>query len=368
MPLVVCDEVHGGAHIDRDPLVVHQPRGVVMIPFGQAQKPGVYDASGKLFRPAAYFRGLPEPHTPLEEEATPLDIASVDYAPDTHRYVFGGHLTGHFGHFMFSILARLWSLPSPLPADLKIVLLNGGSAPDVFEIEFIASIFAVLGISLSSFAVFHQPVRFHTLEVPSPSAEENHQVHQAFAELCHRIGRSLLSDTPLRVSDRPVYLTKRALASGVHRIVNEDAFCARLERLGVDIVSPEQLTLQQQVAIWAQRRIVGAMFGSMLHTSIFVPARAYVALNTETWINSNQAMIDTVNANRSRILIPDAGYVRTAGTMGFHHDLRLADPRQTADEFFKAMMQARDEERRRAGKPWRAEAVMRRLWPGVLSA
>ncbi len=342
MPLVVCEDVRGEADISRQAPEVHHLDDALLIPFGQADKPGVYRPDGALFGPAAYFRGLPSPHFPLEDQQTPFDAQVADYAPDDTRYLFAGHLTGHFGHFLFSVLARLWALPQP-PPDLKLVLLNGALAPTMSYFEFARTLFAALGISQDSFATFDRPVRLRRLMVPAPAIEENRGGHVQFAEFCHRIGASLLGEGGREESDSLVYLTKRRLPSGVYRIVNEDAFCAELERLGVEVVSPEALSLRDQIALWAGRRVVAGMSGSMLHTSVFVPGRRYVALNVEPWRNSNQLIFDRINGNVATTLHPRLGLAALGASQSFHHNFRLTDPQRTARGFFRAMARARDE-------------------------
>ena len=127
---------------------------------GQSEKPGIYDAEGKLLRPAAYFRGLPTPHFPLEGNVTTVDRKSLELAPLSCRYYYAGHLTGHYGHFLFSVISRLWALPRPIPEDLKLVLLNGGNAQEIFELDFAREIFSALGESLKTITVFSNASNF----------------------------------------------------------------------------------------------------------------------------------------------------------------------------------------------------------------
>jgi hypothetical protein len=217
------------------------------------------------------------------------------------------------------------------------VLLNGGNAPDLFKLEFSAAIFRALGLVPDHFADFREPVRFAEIAVPFPAAEENHQGHGAFAELCHEIGRSLIVDEDTRPLQAPVYLTKRLVRSGVHQLANEDELCYALEREGVEVLSPERLPFAQQVAQWARRPVIGGLAGSMMHTSIFVADRNYVALSPEPWVNSNQVIIDRLNHNDATTLYPSDGYRHLSARHGFAHTLALYDPPRTAAAFAAAL-------------------------------
>ena len=345
MPLIACREIKGGDTLVQGPLATKVERDALLIPLGHVHKAGVYGRDGALVRGAAYFRGLPEPHFPLEGETASLPLQEVAYAPDGPAYMFVGHLTGHYGHFLFALLSRLWALPKPVPADLRLVVLNGAHVDDLFEADFSHTIFRTLGLTRESFADFREPVRFREMLIPEPAVEENHLGHPAFAELCHAIGRAVLGGAAPQTSQRPVYLTKQRLPSGVHRIANEDVFCAELQRRGVEIVSPERLSFSDQVALWASRPLVMGTAGSMMHTSIFVPGRTYLALNPEGWVNSNQAILDRLNGNRGWSLYPAEGYVREEPAPGFAIGQRLVDPVRTAREFL------REARRVRRGRP-----------------
>ena len=271
------------------PLAQQCVRDALLIPLGQPYAPGVYDRAGQLVRAAAYFRGLPYAHFPLEDQNTNLGADAVPFAPDGPEYVFAGHLTGHYGHFLFAMLGRLWSLPRPVPRNVQIVLLNGIHARDLFELDFARSIFEALGLTLENFASFREPVRFHELLVPSPAIEES-------------------------------------LSVGVHRISNENALCEILRQRGVEIISPELLSFRAQIELWRTRTTVMGMAGSMMHTSIFVPRRRYAALNPEPWINSNQVILDKINENVAVVLHPREGCAREVPSGGFDNIVRLPDP------------------------------------------
>lgn len=333
--LVAVDEIRGGCEIRTDPPQVVVVHDVMMRPMGRVRPAGVYDASGLLVLPAAYRRGVPTLHYPIEEKRTVWDRRNATAAPPGFRYLFCGHVAGHYGHFLFALVARLWAVPRPVPDDLRIVLLNGAIMDAIFAFEFARSILASLGLRPEHFARFTTPTLFDTLAIAEPAIEENLCGHALFAETCHRVGRALRAEG--KGSDRPVYLTKRDLTEGVSRFTNEAAFCDELERRGVEIVSPERLPFAEQVRLWRDRRAVGGAFGSILHTSVFIPRRRYVALNTEGRINSCQAIIDRLNGNDGITLHPLDGYVDEGESPAFRWNFRLLDPVGAAADFHREM-------------------------------
>ncbi len=330
-----CREVKGGASINPAPLVCDRLSNALLVPLGCGSPAGLYDTDGRLVRRAAYFRGLPQPHFPLEAETTTLSVNQAPLAPRDYSYVFGGHYTAHYGHFFFAMLSRLWALPRPAPPELRIVLLASGDVEEPFRHEFSATILRALGLSPENFATLIEPVRFESILVPAPGLEENHEGHAAFADFCHELGARILGRPPSRDRTRPVFLTKRLVQGGVHAILNEEVVCAALEKRGVSIVAPERLTLQDQIGIWADSSVVSGVFGSALHTSLFANGRPYIALNPERWINSNQIIIDRVNRNTATILYPDDDYLNDSSVEGSGHRLRLKDPQGAARQLWR---------------------------------
>ena len=321
--------ISGGAEIIRQPLNIVEVANALVIPMGRPRKPGVFDADGHMVPEAKYRRGLPTLHLPLEDEHAICLGPDADYAPEGFRYIYVGHLTAHYGHFLFASLARLWSLPRPLPQDVRLVALNGNRAVDLFDLEFSRAIFGALGITRELFVEFSRPMKFAKLIVPEPSVEENIGGHAHFADLCHWIGDAVSSGRSTQ-HDRPLFLTKSRLRSGIYRVINEDVVCEALARRGFDIVAPEQLTFSQQVMLGRGKRAITGFAGSTLLTSIFTPGRRYTALTTDTWVNSNQVTIDLLNNNDGAAYRPEADVVANLPGNPFQHDVLLHDPEGTA--------------------------------------
>ncbi|UVO51193.1 glycosyltransferase family 61 protein [Sphingomonas sp. SUN019] len=341
MPLMRCEEIVGEYNISEAPAAVHRLQDALFVPMGHAHKPGIYTAEGPLSRPAAYMRGMPNIHLPMEADHRTIDLSTVPWAPDDHQYVFLGHLTGHFGHFLFSIASRLWALPRPLPPNTKLLLLNGHHIAEIFDLDFAGSILSSLGLKVSDFVTFRDAYRFRELLVPDPAIEECLSGRPEFATMCHGIGAHLLRSAPIQRRDEIIYLSKQRLVSGIHKVSNEDQFCAALEGHGIRIISPETLTFAEQVRLWAEHDIVTGMCGSALHTSIFVPERRYLGMNIRSWINSCQTILDLLNNNIQRTFYPAEGYREPSNTSNFTHLLEFHDPKRTADEFIQQICEAR---------------------------
>jgi hypothetical protein len=326
-----CDVVRGECAIDHRPLRVPIIADALVIPMNRPRKPGVFGADGRLVPEASYRRGLPTLHLPLEDEHALCFGPHADVASSTFRYVYVGHLTGHYGHFLFSVLPRLWDLPRPIPTDIRLIALNGFRADELFRLDFARAILGSMGIGPDAFLPIRRPTIFPSLAVPEAAIEENIGGHPAFAHLCRWIGERL-PQQPSAQAGRPIYLTKAQLGAGIFRIVNEDRLCEALARQGFEIIAPETLPFAEQVALWRREAPLAATFGSALHTSIFASGRHYTALNPQPWINSNQIIIDRLNGNEAVFLHPSNGLETVPEQDGFDHTLRFTDPEHIATD------------------------------------
>jgi hypothetical protein len=337
MALRRCADLRGNTTLVDYPPLVETYRDVLYVPFGTPDaSPGVFDHGRKLVTAAGYFRSDPYPK-PLEDYHTTLNPDRYGAAPEDVTYLFLGHVTAHYGHFLFASMARLWALDHVPRAGLKLVVLNQGPLQDLLATPFIRAILETLSIEPGDIINFQEPTRIKRMVIPSPAIEEQNFAHRTFARMCNRIGARLTANRPVVVNDTPIFLSKMRLQGGIYRIVNEDEFCAHLEQAGVSMVFPETLPMSDQVMLFKQSPNISGMAGSALHTTIFASTRRMMALSQENLYLTNQILLDRANGGSTLCLYPHDDIERQADTPGFHHTMRLTDPRRTADQFLLAL-------------------------------
>jgi hypothetical protein len=337
MTLQACTDIRGFADILERELAVETHEDVLLVPLGGFGSSGLFDKRGRLIKSAGYFRGSPEIHLPIESETTPLEAETFELADPSPDYFYVGHLTGHYGHFLFAALARLWALRHLRNSRTKFVVLNSHEVEELCRLDFVAKIFDSLGLRPDDLSVFQRPTRIARIAVAEPSVQECIWGHRLYAEMCHQVGRSVTGGLAPAPSDIPVFISRMRLTSGVHRIVNEGIFCEHLERRGIQIVFPETLPFEQQVQMFLERDCIAGMAGSAMHTSIFAPNRRLFILNHMNWIMANQTIIDRLNDNTAIQLYPAGDIVREGQDGSFQHRWRLLDPARTADELLRVL-------------------------------
>lgn len=218
---------------------------------------GVYDANGAYVHEAVLWRGRALMVPPAVPEA-PL------YQPG--RWLWGGKLLDHFGHFLIETPGRLWALDQ-LQGQLDgIVFIPEGALTGTDTARamkgFQRLFFELLGITLP-IKILSKPTRFERLEVPgqgfgigpmiSGTAAFRHFMQSHFAKSVQPAGGERL------------YISRSQLDVDYGGILGE----ARLERClqdcGYEIYHPQNHSLTDQIARYkAAKRVVG-LDGSALH-------------------------------------------------------------------------------------------------------
>jgi capsular polysaccharide biosynthesis protein len=256
---------------------------------------------------------------------------------DADTYIYGGTLNPHYGHFLINTLSRLWPFAISRVTH-PIVFHAHGSKEEWFSLPFARDIFAALDIDPSLVTIFKEPTLIHNLVVPSVSFQEQHFVYTAYRDLCRYIGRKILGHYAPRTGLPPAYLSKSTLKSGVGHVVNEQQLEDALQFGGVEIIRPENLSLRDQIMLFAERDVVLGTIGSGFHTSIFVPPHArLMILSTIPGPNSNFYLIDKVNGNRAQYFYSDKTEVTNSPDDTFLTSFTLGDPFAVAEDLLREL-------------------------------
>ncbi|MEM9128286.1 MAG: glycosyltransferase 61 family protein [Pseudomonadota bacterium] len=178
------------------------------------------------------------------------------------RWLYGGLLWVHFGHFLAESTARLWPLPA-LAKDLDGIVFTpkrpvNGDETRPMQHDF----FALLGFDLPM-KVVTEPTQVEYLHVPGQgfglgpivagTPEYRAMIHQHF-------GSSVAPDGPERL-----YISRAGL--GVRRggVIGEEFLEENMRQNGYEIFYPERHPMEAQIARYKAARQIVALDGSALH-------------------------------------------------------------------------------------------------------
>lgn len=332
MALARCVSFHGNTTLVREDPAVSTFHDVLYHPAEWA----LYDSGRQAIGGSGYFRG-PDAQMVGAGPTTMMDPAQVAAQAPDECYFFIGPLHLHYGHFLLASLCRMWAWSRSAFPGIKL-LVHGDPRAAFGGVPYVATLLSALGVGLDDLVAFGEPTRIRRVIVASPCFEETNFAHAAFARMARQIGSSLLAGTVAVADDTPVYLARWQLPRGVHRLVNEEALVSVLADAGVEVVFPEQLSLQQQVRLMADRRTIVGQGGSAFHTAAFVgePRKCLMLQNGPTLL-SNQPLIDRVCGHEALYLYSPGGMEPLPATAEFGLNFRLTDPRRTAEAILRIL-------------------------------
>ena len=263
-------------------------------------------------------------------------VSSTSYGEIVDRFdrecIYVGRVNSHFGHFLVETLPRYWTLTRRRWFRPKLLIHSDDFGNGFSTLPFAAQAFKALGLRSEDFISFDRPTKLKRLIVPHASFRQQAWAHPVYGDLCRHIGRRLRGDDACARDPRPVWLSKARVVQGVTRWANEAELETALAKLGVDIVYPEQMSLKEQVRLYARRTTVMGTTGSALHVSVFAPPpKTMIGLSWEDAVNSNYKLFDAMSGGRTRFYY-DPEIVKRDDDPGFLTTARLPDPTRTARE------------------------------------
>lgn len=188
----------------------------------------------------------------------PQTIDPSDAALTDDVVVFGGAAHAHYGHHLLDGMSRFW-----FHSDRPTLYLEGhlkvlGYRPFVPEL-----------LSLGrrrTFYNLHRPTQFRQLLLPHASVQSGFLIY-GNADLEHRaIARTALRRARLPVAAK-VYLSRGGIAN--RKCDGEEQLEEALAQQGFDIISPEQLPLVEQIAVFNRSDWIVGAAGSAFHNLLF---------------------------------------------------------------------------------------------------
>ena len=297
--------------------------------FDHDPKWGLYGKDGRLISAGAYFRG-PTHHLVGQSVSTEISAAGLDVVDE--ELVYGGPVVTFYGHFITATLARLWWLSRSSTKRLRILWHSHADPDALFAHGYIRTMLEALGLERSDFVRFERPTIIRRLWVPGPAMEEQSFIHRTFSDLGNRVGKACGAEDETR-GDATVYLSKTKLASGITRLRGEEIIEARMAQAGAEIVHPQDLSLKDQIRLFARARTVVGTVGSAFHTILFVrtPPRV-IGLTGTNLVNANYSLIDNVKATKPLYVYPEISATAIRDEGGFASTWIIEDMETVAQQ------------------------------------
>lgn len=163
----------------------------------------------------------------------------------------------HWGHFLAESISRLWAISKIKDFDQVVFYLRGGGRKVP---AFIEEAFQWM-MPDKRVILIDEPTRFEMLAVPDQA------IHPQIGFVAgHELVRDFFSSLPkARSCLKNVYISRSRLKSNEGQIVGEVYIERELSRQGFHIIHPQELSLSEQVAIYASAEKLIFADGSPLH-------------------------------------------------------------------------------------------------------
>jgi len=231
---------------------------------------------------------------PIIDRARVADAVGID-----GPCVYLGPLSSHFGHFLLESLPRAWFLRD---ADPTTLLLFHGQ--ETYLPSFARAIFDAMEIDPSRIRAASRDINVGRLILPASQFWQGIKASPGMCVLFDHIREKILKRRRNAPPTPPkVYFTRRSLdpvmRSGKSRAVipNEEEAELFFRRRGYEILRPETLPLEEQIAIVAGATHVAGPSGSALHLMLFNnnPQASLIELRTKR--AANQLLISSIRGN-----------------------------------------------------------------------
>jgi capsular polysaccharide biosynthesis protein len=204
-------------------------------------------------------------------------------------YHLASEFPGHFGHAMTEDLARLWGLDQAREAygDLRVLYGAGDGAVPHYWRELLGA----YGVAEADIGAPATPVRVERLVTATPQLHNARYVDPDLGLTWDRVRAGLAGARA--EGPRRIFVTRPP--GSARRCLNGAEVEARFVDAGFTVVSPERLSMAEQMTLFAGADAVAGYAGSGLFSAIATaPGATMVVVASESYTAANEWLISSV--------------------------------------------------------------------------
>lgn len=213
------------------------------------------------------------------------------------KFIYGGHLFRHYGHFITECICRLWYAVK----DENYPIIYSESPRFSVKRDYVDIFMDLIGFDKSRFLAFLNPVILEEVIIPYPSIIMNYHAHSVHRLLPEAVAQAILKELPNKI-EQPLYMSRKKLNknNSFRSLLNEEELEDKLREKNFKIVYPEQLTFEEQIQLVNQYEVIIGVCGSALHNILFDLSGSHlVCLGDLDYIHPNFVLIDAIKSRDS---------------------------------------------------------------------
>ena len=252
---------------------------------------GILDANKQYVKESAICTKGGYVYTPDEPEGIaeylgegyPIEDNQIKISLD-ERIVYLGYIDNHWGHFLIDFCTRLWYAKENLYQCNYVFLIKENK--NIRLSCQIKRFLELLGISYENILFINQITKCREIVIPEASYCCNYYYSKAYLDIFD----SVIANAKITKYDyKKIYFTRKKFGKAKMSEFGEEMLIATFKRGGYHIVSPEQLSLDEQISIISGSDEVAGISGTITHNMLFAkPGQKLTIINKTYSLNIMQ--------------------------------------------------------------------------------
>lgn len=217
-----------------------------------------------------------------------FEINNVDFCNE--EVFFIPVYIDHWGHFLIDVISRLWFLKEEKYQNFKIYYCDCSKSKKI-DGNFLKCIDA-LGIRNQLFVV-DEIKKFKKIYIPQRSMGFDISYHREYVEIIDMLLNNLCISK--KYENEKIYFTRTKFMKAKFHEVGEKQIEYNFKKNGYRILSPEKLSLEDQISCFRNANEIVSLSGTIPHNLIFAHnGLKYIILNRQPIVNKPQLRINNI--------------------------------------------------------------------------
>lgn len=235
---------------------------------GMAFHGGITNDDQRRYRP----RSLASPET-FAVCRSPVYLSDTDF-PDV------------YGHVLLEVLPSLWGLDASRERAKNLVVASSITMSSSY-----ASMFRCLDVDPEKVLKIDRPIVAAEGYFPDASIYRRQWVHPAAREVFAKLKRLGVKSAISR--PKRIYVSRSKVAA--RNLTNETQVERVFRDLGFEIIHPQEMSIEDQIAVFSDAKMIAGSGGSAMHSAVFAPDSTRVLIVcSEGWLTNADILLSQV--------------------------------------------------------------------------
>ncbi|MDM0473295.1 glycosyltransferase 61 family protein [Clostridium perfringens] len=231
---------------------------------------GVLDSSLNLVEESQIISGGAMVNFPLGENYEvyfggkyELDNKKLNYLKN--EVVYLGYINNHWGHFLIDFCTRLWYVSFCKPDTKYVFLVNENKNHSM--IRNIKRFLELLEVPIENIEFVNTVTKCKNIIIPEASYITNKYYSNEYLSIFNKVASNV--NISLMDNKKQIYFSRLGYSKAKSTEIGEELLIDIFKRNGFDIISPEKCSLDEQIALIRNSKIVAGIIGTIAHNMLF---------------------------------------------------------------------------------------------------